>query len=698
MLTASIAADVFERAVQPTLRVAPSAAVDRRLANDRGALDLSMTPYLIEPLDRFADRTYQGIVFVGPARTGKTFGLALGGIGYAVTVAPADILCTYMSQDAARDFSRMDLDRVLENTPELAALLSPRSRDNNTYDKFFRNGVALKIGWPASTQLRGKTNRYVVLMDYDGGAINVDKRGSMWGQGRKRIETYMSRGKCLAESSPGFEYDDPDWKPATPHEGPPARGIMAIYNTGTRARWFWPCQHCDQHFQARPGIEAFLVPELAEVEEALKVRDPMSLAASWAQVACPHCGGIHAPEHRSALNTIRRDGELVRGATWLHEGQTLVDGRLEGEPRATDIASYWLGGCAAAYQPWVGLVHTYLTAVTTWLRTGDESDMRRSSLEDQAWPYLPMAVRRRTSTDQYADRKEHWERGTIPQGVRFLIAVVDVQKHRFVVQVHGFGVGLESWLVDRFTIFASERRESDGRIAPLNPAAFGEDWAVLEELVIERRYRYVLPDGELELEPLVTFCDSGGADGVTDKAYEFWRTQRKQGRGRQFRLVKGVGNLNAPRAAKTFPDARARKDRSAGRGDVPVWLLNVNMIKDGVFGDLARKVPGPGYVHVPDWIDPEYFAELAAETRTARGWEANGPNEAADLHTYARAACFVLGAEGIHWERPPPWAVALEERAAQAKLRAPASAIPPPAAPVQKQNPFARRDGRGFRR
>lgn len=646
--------------IRPPRRIRPSTSVDGKLQNDRDVLDLSIAPYLVEPLDRFADRAYQGIVFVGPARTGKTFGLAIAAIDYAVEIAPADILAIYMSQDTARDFSKGDLDRTIRHTPSFAGMLSPRARDDNVYDKFFRNGIALKIGWPAATQLRGKTVRYVLLMDYDGSrAGDVDGRGSMWGQARKRIETYMSRGKCLAESSPGFEYDEASWMPRTPHEAPPAKGIASLYNAGTRARWYWPCQHCGQHFQARPGLEPFLVPkELDEIEAAIKRRDRdlMTLAESWAKVPCPHCGALHEPAQRSAMNRVAIDRGRVVGATWLHQGQELMDGIVSGRARRTDVVSYWLGGVAAAYQPWIGLVHTYLTAVEHYLRTGDESEMRRSSFEDQAWPYLPLAVRRRRSADHFADRKESWDRGTAPPGVRFVTAQVDVQARRFVVQVHGWGRGLESWVLDRFQIFASERREEDGRVAPLNPAAFKEDWDVLRAQVLERSY--LVQETGVALMPRLTLCDSGGADGVTDKAYEFWRRMRDAGLGHAFMLVKGTGYPTAPRVQQAWPDARNRKDRSAGRGDVPVWILNANLLKDGVAGDLARTEEGPGFVHVPEWIDDDYFSELTAETRTAKGWQRLGQmsNEAFDLHAYGRAACIILGAEGIDWNNPPEWA------------------------------------------
>lgn len=653
---AAIAAQVAE-ILRPPARITPTQACEGKLRNDRDTWHAIATPYLIDPLDDFASRMCQGIVFVGPARTGKTFGLIIGGINYIVTVSPADILCIYMSQDTARQFSRMEVDRAIQNTAELAARMSPRSRDDNTYDKFFRIGMSLVIGWPSATQLRGKTVKYCLLADYDGSkSIDVGGRGSLWGQAFKRIQTYQSRGKCLAESSPGIEYDDAEWSPRTPHEAPPAKGIAEIYNSGTRARWYWHCLHCREPFESKPGIDIFAVPEFDELVELVKRRgDLMAHADEFARVPCPHCGALHLPADKAALNRIRTEGDRIRGAAWLHDGERLVDGIVEGERRRSNIRSYWLSGAAAAYQDWRSLMHRYLLGVQKYASTGDETGLKESSHDDQAWPYLPRSIRKRRSLEGLEGRLEDWPQGIVPSGVRFITNTIDVQAHRFVVHVIGWGVGLESWLIDRFSITASNRPEGD-KFAAIDPAVFVEDWQILTERVLERRYE--LAGTDLVMRAAVTGCDSGGKEGVTLKAYDYYRTLRRENRHGAFHLLKGTGNLNAPRTARTFPDSRGRKDREGGRGDVPVVMLNVNVIKDGVAGDLARDTPGPGYCHLPEWIDDGFFEELKAETRTAKGWEREGkqPNEAFDLHTYARGLCVLIGAESINWDAPPSWA------------------------------------------
>lgn len=642
---------------RPPRRMLPSEAAAQYLYTEKGAWDPALTPMLVEPLNALGGREYTGIVFVGPARTGKTMSLLLGGVAYIVTCAPGDTLMVQMSQDTARDFSRMDLDRAIRNSPALADRLSPRARDDNTYDKFFRSGIVLKLGWPAVSQLSSKTLQYVFLTDYDRpeNRDDVDGEGPMWDLAAKRIETYMSRGKCLAESSPGDDYTDPRWQPATPHEAPPARGILSLYNRGTRARWYWPCLHCGEYFEPKPGIDCFALPAFEQLEDMVQRIDLMTLADQFAHVVCPHCGGLHEMSGKREMNARGR---------WVHEGQTVTrDGVVDGARRRSQIASYWLGGAAATYQRWDSVVHKYLQGVMVYVQTRDEKPLKATTNTDQGAPYLSRAASKRRVSEDLLRRREEWPKGVVPAGVRFLTAAADVQSSRFVCEVFGWGPGLESWLVDRFEITASNRPEGD-RNAGLDPASYVEDWDALAEQLVKRRYPIDGQSGK-ELEVLLTLCDSGGREGVTENAYKFWRKMRGKGLGKAFMLVKGTGNQNAPRAQMAWPDSRGRRDRKAGaKGDVPVWMVNATVLKDGVTGDLGRDVPGPGYCHIPQWVDKEFFEELAAETRTAKGWERlpGAPNEALDLHVYNRAACIALHAESIDWTEPPAWAAPLDAR------------------------------------
>lgn len=64
---------------------------------------------------------------------------------------------------------------------------------------------------------------------------------------------------------------------------------------------------------------------------------------------------------------------------------------------------------------------------------------------------------------------------SVPDGVNFLVATVDVQagRHRrFVVQVTGYGSRGERWIIDRYNITQSLRGDSDGESQRIDPASY----------------------------------------------------------------------------------------------------------------------------------------------------------------------------------------------------------------------------------
>lgn len=297
-------------------------------------------------------------------------------------------------------------------------------------------------------------------------------------------------------------------------------------------------------------------------------------------------------------------------------------------------------------------------------------------------------------------RAEAWTKRTIPPGVRFLVAAVDVQggkNARFVVQVVGYGSQGERWIIDRYNIRHSARADGQGESLPVNPAANPEDWQLLRSDVLEKSYP-LDSEGTRRLPILAMAVDSGGEDGVTDNAYAFWRACRRDGVGGQVYLFKGDGLARTKLISKTYPDNTERSDRRArARGEVPLYLLQTNQLKDRIASALARETPGPNYVHFPDWLGAWFYEELTYEERGADGkWRkpGKGANEAFDLLCYAHALALLRGYERINWESPPRWA-RLPQNAPETLTPTPhpASAI---TSPRQKPLPWGGQSGGGW--
>ncbi|HBN0119229.1 TPA: phage terminase large subunit family protein [Escherichia coli] len=605
--------------------------------------DPLVAPYVIEPMNCLASREYDAVIFVGPARTGKTIGLIDGWVIYNVICDPADMLIIQMTEEKAREHSKKRLARTFRVSPEVVSRLSPNKNDNNVYDRTFLAGNYLKIGWPSVNIMSSSDYKCVALTDYDRFPEDIDGEGDAFSLASKRTTTFMSSGMTLVESSPGRDVKDVKWRRTSPHEAPPTTGILSLYNRGDRRRWYWPCPHCGEYFQPCGDVVAGF----------RDIADPV-LASEAAYIQCPSCSGRIMPEQKRELNG--------RGV-WLRDGESInADGSRYGDPRRSRIASFWMEGPAAAYQTLSQLVYKLLTAEQEYETTGSEETLKTVINTDWGLPYLPRASMEQRKSELLEQRAEPVPSRSVPDGVNFLVATVDVQagRHRrFVVQVTGYGSRGERWIIDRYNITQSLRGDSDGESQRIDPASYPEDWDVLLTDVFHKSWP-LASDPSQQMRLMAMAVDSGGEDGVTDNAYKFWRRCRRDGLGKRIYLFKGDSIRRAKLITRTFPDNTGRTGRRAqAAGDVPLWLLQTDVLKDRVNNALWRDSPGPGYVHFPDWLGSWFYDELTYEERSSDGkWSkpGRGANEAFDLMVYAEALVILHGYEKIRWPDAPEWA------------------------------------------
>lgn len=235
--------------------------------------------------------------------------------------------------------------------------------------------------------------------------------------------------------------------------------------------------------------------------------------------------------------------------------------------------------------------------------------------------------------DALAARAEKYA-AEVPDGVGVLVAAVDVQVDRLEVVVKGFGAGEETWLIDHAVI-------------PGDP----EESRVWDELDTYIRKPWKNARGR-ECFVECTTIDSGGHH--TERVYRFTEPRAK-------RHVYAVKGSAGPRELVGRP---SMSERYRTR----LYVVGVDTAKDMIFGRLRVRVPGPGYMHLPDSVTREYVEQLVAEKavkrwRKGRGWvrewtKVRERNEALDLEVYALAALHILGRALIRIlpERAKAWA------------------------------------------
>jgi phage terminase large subunit GpA-like protein len=606
-------------------------------------------PYMAEPMNTLASRGQNAVVFVSSAQSGKTQGLILNWLGYTVVVDPMDMMIFCPTQAAARDFSTRRVDRLHRHSKEIGAKLIKRKDADNKFDKQYTTGTMLTLSWPSVTELAGRPVGRIALTDYDRMDDDIEGEGAPFDLASKRTTTFGSFAMTVAESSPSRPIVDAKWIRSTPHEAPPTRGILALYNRGDRRRWLWPCPACGSYFEG--------TFKLLEWDEMPNVLD----TAETVRMVCPFCEEHIHPDQRYEMN--------LRGK-WLKDGQVIEGGEIVGDGERSNIASFWLNGVAASFITWPRLVNLFIDADREYHRTASEEALKKFFNNDLGEPYLPKSMESERLPEHLKARAEplggSQEEPVVPAGVRFLVATVDVQKNSFVVQVHGIGPGEphDIVIVDRFSIHKSDRLDEEDEHYHVRPGTYLQDWDKITEKVLNRSYP-LADDSGRRMMIKATGCDSGGKAGVTSNAYQFYRKLRDAGQSGRFHLVKGDSSPTAPRVRISYPDSSRRDTKAAAQGDVPVMMFNPTILKDALSNRLDCITPGKGLIRFPNWLPDWFYAELCAEMRTDKGWQ-NPPhtrNEGWDLLYYCLGFCVspMIRVEVLNWNTPPSWATPWED-------------------------------------
>lgn len=276
------------------------------------------------------------------------------------------------------------------------------------------------------------------------------------------------------------------------------------------------------------------------------------------------------------------------------------------------------------------------------------------------------------------ERAEPAQRGVVPARAVVLTAGADNQAApaRVEMAVWAWGPGLESWLVDVFVFEGS-------------PAEAGP-WDAFAEVM--NRDWPVEGGGTMRIS-------RAGVDTQGSAAAAVYGHLRRL-RDPRILPMRGVDTFakSVPVSGPTLVDV-TEGGRKLKRG-LKLWNVAVSMFKSELYRRLwlTRADDGSfpkGWVHIPDWVEPEHIKQLVAEhlvgvKNKKRGterleWQPLRPrNEQLDMAVYARAALAVMGADRggeSFWRHLSRDRDRLEvERIPDVVQSAPAAPLPAPAA------------------
>lgn len=564
-------------------------------------------PYQRGVMDAITDPSVERVTLMKSARVGFTK-VVNAAIGYFMHQDPCPILVVQPTVEDAAGYSKEEIAPMIRDVEVLARIVgepTAKTSEQTILAKSFPGGVLTMVGANSERGFRRVSRRVVIFDEVDGYPPSAGAGGDQIQLGIVRTNYYWNR-KIIAGSTPLVAG---------------ASRIEELFLEGDRRRYHVPCPHC--------GHMDILV--FREGERGHFLRWPEG-APERAFFVCRVCGGV-MEDHRK--RELLESGEWIAEAPSRGHASFHIWEAYSLSPNASwgAIATEFVKASRGGPEKLRTFVNTSLGE--TWQESGEAPDWER-----------------------LYQRRETYAIGTVPAGVRFLTAGVDVQKDRFVYEVVGWSATKESWSIDADELRGDTSSETT--------------WAQLDALLMRT---FPGADGrELTIAKLA--IDSG------------YNTQQVYNWARRYpmsRVIACKGRAQA-RMLVGLPSAVdvTERGKQRTRGN-KVWIVGVAIAKSELYGWLRLPRPAvdepapPGYCHFPEY-DEEYFKQLTAEQLvtlrkrnrfTVLEWQLlpNRENHFLDCRVYARAAASVLGLDRI--AAPAPAAATLRPGPAPAEPRRP---------------------------
>lgn len=562
----------------------------------------SRTPYLVEPMQNMSPLSpIQHTIIMKGAQIGFT-AAAENVLAYWMDVFPAEILFISATEALLKKWANKRLEPLIDGCGFRHKIFRQTTnvKSRRTGDTMFTKeypGGSLNMGSAQSPgSLRQDTVRVLVRDEIDGAPRYLTTGEGNWLQvSIVRTNAWGDRKKILDFSTPKT-YDESNIWPA--------------YDSGDQRRYFVPCPLCGKYQILEFGTE--------RSQHGLKWETKAGYIDT-AYYLCDYCHDAFFNEHKTEI---------------------LVKGRWEPTSKSYSplVRSYQLG---SIYSPpgmmnWMDMAVKYNQAV-------DEPDgMRWFRNLYEGFPYRETGITPKVS-DLVNENRGIYRRGTVPDGVLFVTAGIDVQKGsekdtkkppRLEVEFLGVGENFRTWSIDYKVFVGAVDDESDGA------------WLALSEFARDGGFQFYRDDG-FEFGTSMVFIDSGFE---TSTVYSFTAGWGSTFPSKGFSALK---KQDAEEVDDRSPSSFHKRYRHKNiGGGTTLYEISTNYYKTQLYGNLNKKrADGPwheqpsGFCDFPIDYDEAYFKQLVAEDMWRDGsfHQVKGrPNEALDCRVMAQCAADVF--------------------------------------------------------
>lgn len=554
-----------------------------------GFWENARTPYLVEPMNNMSPSSPIQREIVMKATQMGLSATAENIIAYYMDEAPTEILYVSATEPLLKKWATKRLEPLIDScgirhkiSAQTDNIKSRRSGDL-ILSKEFVGGALNMASAQSAASLRSDTIRVLIRDEINGAPSELrTKEGNWLLVSEARTNGWGERAKIFDLSTP-TTYDD-----------------LAIYNeylTGDKRAYLMPCPHCGKYQELVWGNE--------RSQHGIKP-DTTAGELKQAYYVCDFCHDAFFNHHKS---------EMLAAGHW--------------EPTAKSsspfVASRHISGLCRpmGMTGWTKMYRKYVSA------KDDPEKMRGFVNLELGLPFKETGSR--PKIEKVIELRGGYKSGTIPHGVLFLTAAIDVQRGqrrgeanppRLEMEILGHGARFRTWSI------IYRRFEGD-----VYDAANGA-WLELDDFVKNGGFLFQRDDGR-KFEVNLTFADSGDGE-LTDVVYTFCQGWDNTYPSKGFSALKKRKNEKGDeRIAGTF-FKRFRAQPIGGHS--LLYEISTNFYKTHLYNNLKinKADTGPqraGFCSFPVDYGEKYFKMLTAEEKLSDGtFTAGGRrNEALDV-------------------------------------------------------------------
>lgn len=629
-------------------------ANEKRIIKGRNELPVKwkpdLTPYVPGIQDACDEIGVRVVAVQGNARSGKTVAAENHAMKRWTHGPWGDVFWYMQSEKDVEDYMEERGEWMLEHHDEVAEKIDVTYRRNARDRKRIGQSLAL---WMAATKrtTRGKGAPFIVADEID---VYIQKiRDGI-------LSIMLNRQREFGSAALLFLASHPD--------AGPKFGIASIVSESLRHLWWWLCPYRSCRKPSSPALEASIrmdwnIAKILKRMDGADNAETLEAVKHEARLICPHC-------RREINDEMRLEMSHDTGA-WLQPDQRLIGARkVKGERRVEEMMGFVIQCWMTPFITIGGVAREWVSGKLKADQTGDDTQLREATCKTKGEVYE--GADESVKVEDWITVRNRMKSGgaylakTVPNGVDFLTAFVDIQVNRFEVRVIGWSAwGLESWLIDAYDISGWPADPAAGRAAftGIRPFTNGLDWDILEHGVIRQSYPLARAP-EMHLPIAKVAIDLGGGEDTTPLARAFAHRMiyRKVDPIDEWRIMPHRGS--ARKDVELYGTAKqVFRDDRGGNMVEPIWErrnVNVWKIKRMIARRMKVAVPGPGMMHAPQNMADRYFRELTSERLIAGEWIPSGRNETWDAWVACETARAALQPQRYtpeRWEkRPPVWA------------------------------------------